>query len=113
MTYENFKSKDPTTFKLGRISINDLTPEEIRRFFVFQYKIIAGKVCSKNEDELVNEMNIENILSEALSDYENAEYKIAIDKYEAVLKTNPICAKALAGMGNCYCLLYTSDAADE
>ena len=98
--YKNLENKNLDALKLGRISINDLTPEEIRRFFVFQYKIIAGKVCSKNEDESVNEINIENILSEALSDYENAEYKTATSKYEAVLKTNPTCAEALSGFCN-------------
>ena len=100
--YENFKNKNLAALTLGRISINDLTPEEIRRFFVYQYKIVAGKVYSENDDKLLNELNIENILSEALSDYENGEYETAMSKYEAVLKTNPTYAEALSGIGNCY-----------
>ena len=69
--YENFENKNPAAIKLGHISITDLTPEEIRRFFVFQYKIIAGKVWTEKHDELLKEVNFENTLSEALSDYEN------------------------------------------
>ncbi len=110
--YANFQSKDPSTFKLGRISINDLTPEEIRRFFVFQYKIIAGKKPSDKKDEVLNDINMEEILNEALNDYENDEYKEAINKYETVLKTDPACAEALAGMGNCYMRLQKPEQAE-
>ena len=110
--YVNFQSKDPTTFKLGRISINDLTPEEIRRFFVFQYKIIAGKNPSNKKDEVLNDINMEEILNDALNDYENDEYKEAINKYETALKTDPACAEALAGMGNCYMRLQKPEEAE-
>ena len=110
--YVNFQSKDPTTFKLGRISINDLTPEEIRRFFVFQYKIIAGKISSNKKDEVLNDINMEENLNDALNDYENDEYKEAINKYETVLQTDPTCAEALAGMGNCYMRLQKPEEAE-
>ena len=80
--YENFLGENPTTLKLGRISISDLTPEEIRRFFVFQYKIIAGKVSSEKQDGSLNEINIDNIMSEALNDYENEERNLDIEIIE-------------------------------
>jgi len=100
--YENFQNKSPAAIKLGRISITDLTPEEVRRFFVFQYKIIAGKSCSEKQAESLNETNLENILSEALCNYEDEKYEIAMNKFETVLKSNSNCAEALAGIGNCY-----------
>ena len=42
--YENFSNGQHTSLKFGRLSMENLTPEEIRRFFVFQYKIIARKI---------------------------------------------------------------------
>jgi len=110
--YKDLQSDDHNSIKLGRLSINNLTAEEIRRFFVFQYRIIAGKVCSKNQIESLNEINIDKIMSVALSDYENGEYGTALGKYEKVLNINPACAEALSGIGNCYMKLQNPDKAE-
>lgn len=114
--YKNFQGDNHTALQLGRLSINGLAPDEIRRFFVFQYKIIARKVCGENSvDSLSEDGNIymENTLSEALNHFDNEEYEIALNKYEAVLKANSASADALAGMGNCYMRLQNPEKAES
>ncbi|MGP0630324.1 glycosyltransferase family protein [Nitrospina sp. 32_T5] len=39
--YEKFASSGRTSLRTGRVTISDLTPEELKRFFVIQYKIVA------------------------------------------------------------------------
>jgi 2-polyprenyl-3-methyl-5-hydroxy-6-metoxy-1,4-benzoquinol methylase len=49
-----------TELTLGRITIRDLSPEEIRRFFVFQYKIIARhKKIEPPQDAMATSENLE------------------------------------------------------
>ena len=39
--YEKFLTQNTTTLNFGRTQVKDLSPEEIKRFFVFQYQVIA------------------------------------------------------------------------
>ncbi|MCF8720702.1 glycosyltransferase family protein [Nitrospina gracilis] len=39
--YEKFVSPGQTSIRTGRVTISDLTPEELKRFFVIQYKLVA------------------------------------------------------------------------
>ncbi len=116
--YKNFTSESHTALKLGRLSINDLTPEEIRRFFVFQYKIIAGKVKVSPEiqNKTLNEdgnTSMEKLLTEAINHFDEAEYETSLEKYEAVLEVNSTSAEALVGVGNCHMRLQNPDKAEE
>jgi tetratricopeptide (TPR) repeat protein len=100
--YENFSNDNHTTLKFGRLSIDGLTPEEIRRFFVFQYKIIAGKaVININNETSGESMSIEQLLSEALDHFDKAEYETAIGNYKEALEIDSTSAEALVGFGNC------------
>ncbi|MBC8283981.1 MAG: hypothetical protein H8E32_09225 [Nitrospinae bacterium] len=100
--YENFSNENHTALKLGRLSIDGLTPEEIRRFFVFQYKIVAGKAMVDIQNETPDEnMVMENLLADALNYFDNAEYEVSLSKYEEALAVDSTSAEALAGVGNC------------
>ena len=100
--YEKFSDGNHTALKFGRLSIDDLTPEEIRRFFVFQYKIVAGKamvdIHNKTPDE---NMAMQKLLTEALNHFDKAEYEEAVSKYEEALEVDSTSAEALVGVGNC------------
>ncbi len=116
--YEKFISENHTTLQLGRISINDLTPEEIRRFFVFQYKIIAGKVRVQSNDQIEpsngnRKIFMENLLKEAQNIFEKTDYETALKKYEEILEVDPDSSDALVGMGNCHMRLQNPKNAEE
>jgi spore maturation protein CgeB/tetratricopeptide (TPR) repeat protein len=101
--YEKFSNGNHTALKFGRLSIDGLTPEEIRRFFVFQYKIVAGKAIVDIHNEAPDEnMAMEKLLTEALNHFDKAEFEVAISKYEEALVENSNSPEALAGIGNCY-----------
>jgi spore maturation protein CgeB/tetratricopeptide (TPR) repeat protein len=100
--YENFSNENHSALKLGRLSIDGLTPEEIRRFFVFQYKIVAGKAMVDIQNETPDEnMAMEKLLTQALKYFDNAEYEVSLSKYEEALAVDSTSAEALAGIGNC------------
>ncbi|CCQ91484.1 hypothetical protein NITGR_710006 [Nitrospina gracilis 3/211] len=46
--YEKFASSGQTSIRTGRVTISDLTPEELKQFFVIQYKIVAHLVRKNN-----------------------------------------------------------------
>jgi spore maturation protein CgeB/Tfp pilus assembly protein PilF/cyclopropane fatty-acyl-phospholipid synthase-like methyltransferase len=100
--YENFSNDNHTTLKFGRLSIDGLTPEEIRRFFVFQYKIIAGKAVINTNNEISGKnMSIEQILTVALDQFDKAKYETAIGRYKEALELDSTSPEALVGVGNC------------
>jgi tetratricopeptide (TPR) repeat protein/glycosyltransferase involved in cell wall biosynthesis len=101
--YEKFSNENHTALKLGRLSIDGLSPEEIRRFFVFQYKIVAGKAIVDIHNETPEEnMVVEKLLTVALNLFDEAEYESAMTKYEEALEVEPTSSEALVGIGNCY-----------
>jgi spore maturation protein CgeB/Tfp pilus assembly protein PilF/ubiquinone/menaquinone biosynthesis C-methylase UbiE len=111
--YENFLNENHTTLKFGRLSIDGLTPEEIRRFFVYQYKIIAGKaVIDTNNETSGKNMSIEQLLSEALDHFDKAEYETAIGNYKQALEIDSTSPEALVGVGNCCMRLQNSQEAE-
>jgi tetratricopeptide (TPR) repeat protein len=100
--YEKFSNENHTALKFGRLSIDGLTPEEIRKFFVFQYKIVARKVMVDIQNETPDEnMVMEKLLAEALNCFDKAEYETSISKYEEALVVDSTSSEALVGVGNC------------
>jgi len=116
--YENYSSINPTVLNFGRTQIKDLTPEEIKRFFVFQYQIIASPInINKNEvDEMFEhggtEVKIDHLLLEASEVLESGDLEIALKLYDEIVKISPDNAKALIGMGDCYMKLQLPDKAE-
>jgi glycosyltransferase involved in cell wall biosynthesis/SAM-dependent methyltransferase len=111
--YEKFLNENHTALKFGRLSIDGLNPEEIRRFFVFQYKIIAGKTVLDTNNQTSGEyMTIEQLLTEALDHFDKEEYETAMGKYKEVLEINSASPEALVGVGNCCMRLQNSQEAE-
>jgi tetratricopeptide (TPR) repeat protein len=116
--YENYSSMNPAVLNFGRTQIKDLTPEEIKRFFVFQYQIIASPInINKNEvDEMFEhggtEVKIDHLLLEASEVLESGDLEIALKLYDEIVKISPDNAKALIGMGDCYMKLQLPDKAE-
>ncbi len=111
--YEKFSNENHTALKFGRLSIDGLTAEEIRRFFVFQYKIVAGKaMVDINNETPDGNMVMEKLLTEALNNFDKAEYEAAISKYEEVLEVDATSPEALVGVGNCYMRLQNPQKAE-
>ena len=116
--YENFSSSNSTTLNFGRTQIKDLTPEEIKKFFVFQYKVVATPInINRNE---VNNMfdseetlsQIDQLLHEAAEVEDSGDLEIALKLYDEITKMSPENAKAQIGMGDCYMKLHLPDNAE-
>jgi len=116
--YEKFSSKNPTTLNFGRTQITGLSPEEIRRFFVFQYKVIAQpiNVTKSEEDDMFQQgealFKIDNLLLEAGKVSDAGDHEIALKIYDEIIRISPDNAQALLGVGNCYMKLQLPDKAE-
>ena len=116
--YEKFSLNNTTALNFGRTQIKDLSPEEIKRFFVFQYQVIAEPInVNKNEE---NDMfqhgetffEIDNLLLEALKTAELGEHEIALKLYDEIIEISPDNVEALIGIGNCYMRLQLPNKAE-
>ncbi|MBT5028053.1 MAG: glycosyltransferase [Nitrospina sp.] len=106
--YDKLSSSSMTALNFGRTQINDLTPDEIKRFFVFQYKIIAAP-CEvvKNKDKNMSQNNeyltvLDNLVAEANQAEEVGDLEIALKLYDRALKMDPKHYETLIGIGNTY-----------
>lgn len=117
--YEKFSDQNATSLNFGRTQIKDLTAEEIKRFFVFQFLVVANPLSSnKNEVEDMlqgekRESQIENLLLEASEVLESGEFEIALKLYGEILNLSPDNAGAHVGMGDCYMKLQLPDNAES
>ena len=116
--YEKFSLNNTTALNFGRTQIKDLSPEEIKRFFVFQYLVIAEPInVNKNEE---NDMfqhgealfKIDNLLLEASKTAELGEHEAALKIYDEIIKVSPDNVAALIGMGNSFMKLQLPDKAE-
>jgi glycosyltransferase involved in cell wall biosynthesis/tetratricopeptide (TPR) repeat protein len=117
--YEKFSSMNSTALNFGRTQIKDLTPEEIKRFFVFQYKVVASPI-NANRNEVDNMLDdgetvsqIDHLLLEASEVAESGDLEIALKLYDEISKMAPDNAKVLIGMGDCYMKLHLPDNAES
>ena len=117
--YEKFSDQNATSLNFGRTQIKDLTAEEIKRFFVFQYLVVANPLSSnKNEVEDMlqgekRESQIKNLFLEASEVLESGEFEIALKLYGEILNLSPDNAGAHVGMGDCYMKLQLPDNAES
>ena len=112
--YEKFSSTNSTSLNLGRTQIKDLTPEQIKQFFVFQYKVVAIPI--KKERRKVNNifvdenlLKIDKLLIEASEVQQSGDIEIALKLYDEILKMSPGNIMAHIGMGDCYMKLQHAD----
>lgn len=96
---------DKTSLTFGRVTLTDLSREELKRFFVFQYKIVTKqKITRENRNNIPRKReDTQNFkLNNARSLEEQGNYSEAVPLYREVLKEFPDCAEAWTGMGNAH-----------
>ena len=94
-----------TTLNIGRLSIRDLSPEELKKFFVFQYKISAKLISGNRPKESFSkikesEMSTTLMLGKSFEDEGN--YQDAVKLYSEVDKDQDDYSEILARLGNCF-----------
>jgi tetratricopeptide (TPR) repeat protein len=92
--FKEFDSGERASLTIGRMTINDLTPEEFRRFFVFQYKFSARL-------KVESHLNSEELMTQARQLEKENDFKSARLIYRELHTQVPGCLDALAGEANC------------
>ena len=113
--YQDVKN-ETTTLSIGRLSIQDLSPNELKRFFVYQYKITAKLKNVAGDEEYftdIKENCMKDVLAEGKSLEDDGAYEEAIKTYAEVGSDHADYAKALARMGNCYMQLQNISSAEN
>jgi spore maturation protein CgeB/ubiquinone/menaquinone biosynthesis C-methylase UbiE/thioredoxin-like negative regulator of GroEL len=116
--YEKFSLANSTALNFGRTQVKDLTPEEIKRFFVFQYQVIASPInANKNEghdmfEDGDTDLKIDHLLLEASEVSNSGDFEIALKLFGEIIKISPDNVQALIGMGDCYMKLQLPDKAE-
>ncbi len=104
--FKKLKPGSRTSLNIGRMTIKDLTPEEARRFFVFQYKISAGL-------KVENVLNTEDLLTKAKQLEKENNYQSALLVYRQLQEQVPEHADAMTGEANCCMHLQDGERAGE
>jgi len=102
--YTNIKNKT-TTLNLGRLTIRDLSADELKKFFVYQYKITAKLKNVVSDDKLfydMKESHMVDVFEKGKSLEKGGVYEDAINAYAEVDTDQSYYAEALARIGNCY-----------
>lgn len=101
--YQKIEELKQTDLKVGRITVSNLTKEEMRRFFVYQYKIVAKvKVPSILSQEVLDEIDRQKMLEEARVLESEQKYVKALEKYDEAYKRFPTNVEVLVGLANSY-----------
>ncbi len=101
----NDAESQKTTLNLGRLTIRDLSPDELKKFFVYQYKVTAKLKHAECDDKLfydTKENHMEDVFEKGKSLENGGAYEDAINAYAEVDTAQPVYAEALARIGNCY-----------
>ncbi len=102
--YEDFAEKKVASIKIGRMTISDLSPEELKQFFVFQYKVLAQpilneKIISKKDSKKYTSHNWKNEIQKAKELESEENYEEALKIFKAVSQENPNCLESWLGQG--------------
>ncbi len=117
--FDSLASTDTTVLRFGRVVINDLSQEEIRRLFVKEYFVVAitEEAYKKKDLEATAEAEAEKEyanLKQLARDCEEAkQFENAIYYYRQALKIAANKAEVYCGMGNCYMKLQDTKSAEE
>ena len=102
--YKDAKNQT-TTINIGRLSIKDLSIDELKRFFVYQYKITAklkNDTCAQKKSNYNKENFMQDVLSEGKLLESNGSYRDAIKVFSTVGIDHNDYSETLARIGNCY-----------
>ena len=113
-----FLSQKTTTLNFGWTQVKDLSPEEIKRFFEFQYQVIAtpinirkNAVIDKYQDGETL-LQVDHLLLQASEELDSGKLNSALKHFREIIKMYPENTEALIGMGDCYMKLQIPDKAD-
>ncbi len=103
--YEAFKNSGTRSVTMGRVTVSNLEPEELKQFFVFQYKIRA---TVKKESALMpvdsgvddTEPQVRELLDKAKQAFLMNQSDNAMRLYDEALALCPQNAEAVVGLGN-------------
>lgn len=111
--YEAYAAAHPSTLKTGRVTISNLSPEELRRFFVVQYKICARPVQSPepNAVGMGESLSIEDQLHRARELEDQGCWLQALDVYHTLLAEHPANLNVLLALGGVHARLGQRDEA--
>jgi len=101
----NDAESQKTTLNLGRLTIRDLSPDELKKFFVYQYKVTAKLKHAECDDKLfydTKENHMEDVFEKGKSLENGGAYEDAINAYAEVDSAQSDYTEALARIGNCY-----------
>jgi tetratricopeptide (TPR) repeat protein/glycosyltransferase involved in cell wall biosynthesis len=113
--YKDAKNQT-TTINIGRLSIKDLSIDELKRFFVYQYKITAklkNNTCGPKQPNTIKEDSMQDVLSEGKLLENNGSYRNAIKVFSTVSIDHNDYAESLARIGNCYMQLQDITSAEN
>jgi tetratricopeptide (TPR) repeat protein len=113
--YKDAKNQT-TTLSIGRLSIQDLSPDELKRFFVYQYKNTAKLNNVAGDEEYftdIKENCMKDVLAEGKSLEDDGAYEEAIKTYAEAGSDHADYAEALARIGNCYMQLQKISSAEN
>jgi spore maturation protein CgeB/Flp pilus assembly protein TadD len=117
--YDSIATTDTTVLRFGRVVINDLSQEEIRRLFVEEYFVVAiPEEAHKKKDletsaEAALEKEYSNLIQLSKDCEEAKQFDNAIYYYRQALKMKYSKAEVYCGMGNCYMKLQDMKNAEE
>ncbi|CAI2718397.1 glycosyltransferase family protein [Nitrospina watsonii] len=103
--YESYAASGRTSLKTGRVTVSDLSPEELRRFFVIQYKIVARPVFNKEtkplnaSEDTALDSNMER-LKEARKLERSGALSEVLQRYQALCREDSQSSDAWVGQGN-------------
>jgi len=92
--FKELKPGSRTSLTIGRMTINDLTPEEFKRFFVFQYKISARLKVESGRD-------VGELLKRAKRLEKKKDFQCAMKVYREIQTQVPGHLDAICGEANC------------
>jgi glycosyltransferase involved in cell wall biosynthesis/tetratricopeptide (TPR) repeat protein/precorrin-6B methylase 2 len=116
-----FKDLNPTypaSLNIGRVTINDLSEEEFRRFFVFQYKIAARQKLTVSQTEETSEgtgssgFSMEEMLANGKFMEQEKNFEGAARIYHQLQEAFPDCLEAICGEANCRMYLQNPEQAE-
>lgn len=102
--YENIKNSGSRELRMGRVTLSDLTEEEMRQFFVFQYRFSARPILhscnTENQPSIQIGQSIEEKLIHARTSHDKGDFDGALEMYRALCDAHPECSEAWVGQGN-------------
>ncbi|PIR01012.1 MAG: hypothetical protein COV66_04085 [Nitrospinae bacterium CG11_big_fil_rev_8_21_14_0_20_45_15] len=98
--YASYNQPGVDTIKMGRVTISDLSPEEMRQFFVFQYKVSA--IAKKEMKGTLDGLTENSFLAQAEEAVSKKNWQLALKFFQDNEALEPDCIKTTLGLAKSY-----------